>query len=677
MQQQLLDANGALNLSFEGLTFDYATWMGPASSNGYVANQSGFHISGSDPLNGPNQIGHFQDVTRTPGAVSVDYGSGITFSGDVFSHLGAVGLDFVSGAQDNTVTSNTFLDTSGAAIQLGGVNAQDARPTSDSGISRDNVINGNVIDGAGVEFIDAPGIMVGYAQNTDITNNSISNTAWSGIALGWGWGLRDQWIVFDPSLGQYLDMGSFPGLDGATPAMWGINDTPTVMGGNEIVGNTITNFLQKGWDGGAIYTTGFQDGNYLADLGTSGTLIADNVAYDKTPSGGGNVFYTDGGSRFLEITNNVLFGNPTGKINFGVPFAVSDGLNANNPLALLPLANSLDYGSDIGGCFTYGDILYLENHWENLWTANPFSQNPSQWPANPLYFDPGKHGTSSDPLQDVAALPGAPYPTGLQFVSNTQITTIGSLPVQSPTAQLEALYIGWFGRAAGAAEFQANMETVLTSLLAGSSLVDAMLSVSDSFATSPEDAPYAALAALTPPISSPTPEEIALTNGFIDQTYSNLFGRTATTAEEDSWRQVFFAGGAPFSALVYEIAQTAGGNDIVAENSKIDAASYFTTAVDEAHHVPSLSEMQAAVSGVVDQTTELASQVATNTLVSASHAQISYDSILSPGTFITGVRADLDGAVILTGSEATSGGDTQAFLYQAHLTTLPSARSIF
>jgi hypothetical protein len=54
VQQQLLDVNSASNLSFEGLTFDYATWMGPASSNGYVADQSGFHISGSDPVNGPN-----------------------------------------------------------------------------------------------------------------------------------------------------------------------------------------------------------------------------------------------------------------------------------------------------------------------------------------------------------------------------------------------------------------------------------------------------------------------------------------------------------------------------------------------------------------------------------------------------------------------------------------------
>src|SRR5204863_383350 len=79
--------------------------------------------------------------------------------------------------------------------------------------------------------------------------------------------------------------------------------------------------------------------------------------------------------------------------------------------------------------------------------------------------------------------------------------TTGSLPVQSPTLQLEALYVGWFGRAAGAAEFQTDMETVLTDILDGSSLGQAMLDISSAFANSLEDAPYAELASLTQPVT--------------------------------------------------------------------------------------------------------------------------------------------------------------------------------
>ncbi len=84
--------------------------------------------------------------------------------------------------------------------------------------------------------------------------------------------------------------------------------------------------------------------------------------------------------------------------------------------------------------------------------------------------------------------------------------------------------------------------------------------------------------------------------------------------------------------------------------------------------MPTLDETQAAVSGVVDTPTELASQAATDTLVSSSHSQVTYQSVLSPGDNFTGVRADLYGAVILTGSHETgSGAATESFIYEGPL----------
>jgi hypothetical protein len=227
----------------------------------------------------------------------------------------------------------------------------------------------------------------------------------------------DEWL--DPTSPLVpIDLGSFPGLNGANPGMWGFNTTPTIMKGNRIVGNSITGFLQTAWDGGAIYTTGFQDGD-PADLGLDGTVIADNYAYDKTTGAGGNVIYTDGGSRYLDVENNILFGNPTGTFNYGP--GLTGPLNTLNPFNIFPLADTQAYGSDIGGCVTYGDILYADNRWENWWTTNPFAPfDPSAWPSNPIYYDPGSHGTQSNPI-GTSALPGAPYPTGLDFSSNIQI----------------------------------------------------------------------------------------------------------------------------------------------------------------------------------------------------------------------------------------------------------------
>ena len=64
----------------------------------------------------------------------------------------------------------------------------------------------------------------------------------------------------------------------------------------------------------------------------------------------------------------------------------------------------------------------------------------------------------------------------------------GPVPVESPTAQLELLYVGWFGRAADPADFAVRMEELLTRILDGEPIATAILAMSEDFATSPEEA---------------------------------------------------------------------------------------------------------------------------------------------------------------------------------------------
>ncbi|UPY38952.1 hypothetical protein [Sediminicoccus sp. KRV36] len=242
------------------------------------------------------------------------------------------------------------------------------------------------------------------------------------------------------------------------------------------------------------------------------------------------------------------------------------------------------------------------------------------------------------------------------------------IPIESPTSQLELLYVGWFGRAADPLGFEARMDQLLTLITGAIPLAAAIRTVSESFAASPENAPFASLAALTVPVGSPSPELILLTNDFINQTFTNLFDRAADSAELATWRNVFFSGASSFSDLVYDIALSAVSDDVTAMNAKIQAAAYFTAALTGPLEIPSLAAMQAAVSDVFDATTQYASEAATNAQVGSSHVQIDYQTILSPLDIITGVRADLEGAVILTGSRGTTGStDTQAFLFQGPL----------
>jgi Right handed beta helix region len=244
----------------------------------------------------------------------------------------------------------------------------------------------------------------------------------------------------------------------------------------------------------------------------------------------------------------------------------------------------------------------------------------------------------------------------------------GSILAQSPTGNLEGLYVGWFGRAADPATFQSQMTSYLTLIQGGASVSAAALSLSQGFASSAEIGPYAALGSIVTPVANPTPSQTALAASFIDQTFTNLFGHAADVGSQAFWQNSFFSGAVPFPALVYDIAISAQGADLTALVSKIAAASYFTTATGSLVLPPSPAAMHAAVSGVVDATTSFASDAATDVLAGKTHSQVTYSSILGPGNVTTGVRADLDGAVILTGSQVIAGtSNTQATLFQGPL----------
>jgi len=403
VQETLVAAKGKAgrpvsHIRFEGLTFSGATWLQPSGPDGYVADQSGFHLVGSG--HEPNIIGHDPNAVRTPGNVMLRFAHHIAFEGNVFEHLGAVGLDLSTGGQGNTIEGNLFTDISSAAVQLGGVSAADAHPSDPRRITRDNLVVGNLVRHVGVEYKDAAGIFAGFTQRTRIVNNTIADTAWAGIAVGWGWGL--------------LDPGGFPGVPDANRGQWGLYRTPTVNRDCVIRDNVITGFLGTSWDGGAVYTTGFQ-----GPSAAHGLLIEGNVASGKTqfPThiAGGNTFYNDGGSRYITVRGNVSYDNPIGTMWLGPPPQPGDPL----PYLWEPsLMNSLPYGSDVGGCRTYGDIRYVGNYWfqDPYWQEIPLCN--VAYLLSPLF---GFAPYSQQGFYDVCPYTdgqGVSYPTDLIFKDN-------------------------------------------------------------------------------------------------------------------------------------------------------------------------------------------------------------------------------------------------------------------
>ena len=336
-------ANQLQNIVFENIGFEYATWMTPDSDTGYVSDQSGCYVIGTD--NPTNTNGHVEQVKRTAGNLQFTYAQNIQFSNCTFAHLGGVALDFGLGCQHNTVDHNSFTDLSSAAVQLGGVDSNFHHPSQDYMKLEHNTITNNTISYTAQEYVDAAAIFAGFTAYTNISHNDISQTNWAGIAMGWGWGL--------------LDTSGFPGIQGATWNEWGKFTTPTPNNHNKITYNRISNFIENRWDAGMIYTTGQLGHDWSGAL-----LIKGNVGFNKRPLGGGNVIYTDGGSRYVKVIRNASYNNPIGIIDMGPP--ILPKLFASLPnYWMLPEATLLHipYGGACGGCRTYGDIIWQDNYW--------------------------------------------------------------------------------------------------------------------------------------------------------------------------------------------------------------------------------------------------------------------------------------------------------------------------
>ncbi len=358
-------------INFKGLSFKYATWLGPNTSDGYALDQSGFFITGNGHQS--NIIGHDPNTVRTPGNLSFIYTQHITFENNTVEHMGAAGLDFGMGSQNSRITGNTISDISSTGIQLGGNTFEDARPATSSQLTTDNLISNNLIEYTGQEFWDAAGIYIGFTTRSTVEHNDINHTSWSGIAIGWGWAL--------------LDPGGFVGVPGGTPNMWGTFTTPTSAEGNMILHNHIQYFLEKLWDGGAIYSTGFQ-GTSIED----GQLIAFNVAENKRIHAGGNTFYTDGGSRYVTLLENVSLNNPQGFVDLG-PCG-----KASSFTELCWATDIVPYGEDMGGCCPYGDLDFLQNYLRDSLDFYDICENTyyPNFPVGMSFIDNVKVSSSSD-----------------------------------------------------------------------------------------------------------------------------------------------------------------------------------------------------------------------------------------------------------------------------------------
>jgi len=232
----------AQNIVFEGIGFKDTTWNEPT-------------VAGL--LDVQNNIGNITNVS----AVYTSRVENIEFIKCDFSNLGGAGLIMENGILNCKISGNNFYDISSWGLNIGEYvpNPYDSRILNDS-INIDN----NYIHDVATEFRGAAAISIGFLSNTTIRNNEIYNVPYTGMSIGWGWGR-------------------------------GPSNTKNLVVKNNYIHEVMTQL----YDGGAIYTNG----------GTSGTTANPNLIYQnycKNQYAGTAVLYTDNGSCFWKIAENVV-----------------------------------------------------------------------------------------------------------------------------------------------------------------------------------------------------------------------------------------------------------------------------------------------------------------------------------------------------------------------------------
>ncbi|MDX6355730.1 MAG: hypothetical protein QOF98_2633, partial [Streptomyces sp.] len=230
--------------------------------------QAGFRITGTNTDFDSTRL----KWVKTPGAVNVSFGHSIGFEGNTFTHLGAVGLNLNTGTQGTDITAT--------GIQVGGIDVIDSHPTDSRDITKDNTVSNNVVTNVADQYNGSVGILTGYTDHTVITHNKVYNLPYSGISVGWGWGLTD----------AGGDSNFLPGNSGVP--IW---DTPTTSKNNVVTDNRISDIMKSQADGGAIYTLSANPGGVV-----SGNFIS------SVPTLAYGAIYQDEGSRYWTTTNNAF-----------------------------------------------------------------------------------------------------------------------------------------------------------------------------------------------------------------------------------------------------------------------------------------------------------------------------------------------------------------------------------
>ncbi len=270
------------NLSFYGLTFQYSDWNLMEIDGSYgKANVQGSAVQIAYEQ-GKYQNGFMRRDDVCPAAISVNNSESIVFERNTLAHTGAEGISMNNDVKDAKLIGNAIYDIAGSAIVIshpqhvfigdGGTHEKYA-PGIEGACSNIDVTN-NFIHQTTRLFKGHAAVMAYYPDTLTFSNNFISDTAYNGLSMGWGW-----W--------------EFDGVE--RPGAVTPGNPSTTMKNNTVSNNWIFDTMQELYDSGPIYTLGSQPN----------TIISNNYLRG-VPAGHKYGLHPDEGSAYITSKNNVI-----------------------------------------------------------------------------------------------------------------------------------------------------------------------------------------------------------------------------------------------------------------------------------------------------------------------------------------------------------------------------------
>lgn len=279
-KSEIIDATGNINdseykpvhnIKFDNVGFAYTTYFNRFESTHGIGlcQDSIIHRRLENGVEtGPNET--------VSGAVNIENLSYVDFKNCTFKNIGNNALNLMGGIQHSDIEANHFYDISGNAMQVGQTYAteQEATPLDKRYYKADIQIKNNYIHDTAVEFLAGGAMAVTNIQYSNIVNNEIFRTSYSGIHLGYGFSER--------AFNLYAK--------------------------TDVTHNYIhkTNMIEYGLDdGGAVYCMGTTYGDVRDILTDEGR---NKISYNYVEDLGCSInsIYSDEGCSWLEISHNVF-----------------------------------------------------------------------------------------------------------------------------------------------------------------------------------------------------------------------------------------------------------------------------------------------------------------------------------------------------------------------------------